>query len=178
MKKALLFIIIVQFISAPVFSIPRGDRNRFFLMGGTGYASSHPGGFLLETGVELRLFGNIHARFLMDHYFGSGIEKESKTLKHMYGVTLYVLYKMRVTETVDFRLKVGGHYANARSEIKALGITFTTTEADIGFSAGAGFSVQLNNKVYLYAETTIKHLMLDEPWTWVKGDVGVMYRFR
>jgi hypothetical protein len=147
-------------------------------MGGSGYASSHPEGLLLEAGVELRLFGNIHARILLDHYFGSGIEKESETVKHMYGVTLYALYKMRVTETVDFRLKAGGHYTSIRSEITVLGLTFTTTKADIGFSVGAGFSVQLSNKVYLYVETTIKHLLLDEPWTWVKGDIGVMYRFR
>jgi hypothetical protein len=178
MKKALLLIMLVQFTVAPAFSTPGGDRNRFYLMAGSGYASAHPAGLLLETGVELRLFGNIHARIVLDHYFGSGIKKESETVKHINGITLYVLYKMRVTETIDFRLKAGGHYTSVRSEMTVLGLTFTATKADIGISAGAGFSVQLGNKVYLYAEAAVKHLLLDEPWTWVKGEMGVMYRLR
>ena len=178
MKKVIVLILIVLFTAAYAFSIQGGDRNRFFFIAGMGYASSHPEGLLLETGVEIRLFGKIHARILLDHYFGSGIEKESETVKHMNGVTLYALYKMRVTETINFRVKAGGHYTSVKSEITMLGLTFTATKADIGFCGGAGFTVQLSNTLYLFSEITIKHLMLDEPWTWVKGEVGVMYRFR
>jgi hypothetical protein len=178
MKKIWLFILIVQLAAAPVFSIPGSDRKRFYLISGIGYASSHPEGWLAEAGVEVQLFGNIHTRILLDYYPGREIEKDSVTLKHMYGISLYVVYKLQVSETIDFRLKVGGHYSRIRAEITALGITFTTTMADIGYSSGGGFSWQLGNKVYLYAEAAVKHLLLDEPWTWVKGDVGIMFRLR
>jgi hypothetical protein len=177
MKKILLFILMVQLAAASAFSIPGGDRKRFFLISGIGYASSHPEGLLAEAGVEVRLFGNIHTRILLDYYPGKDMEKDSKTLKHMYSITLYVVYKIQVSETIDFRLKAGGHYSRIRAEITALGITFTTTMADIGYSGG-GFSWQLSNQVYLYAEAAVKHLLLDEPWTWVKGQMGVMLRLR
>jgi hypothetical protein len=178
MKKVMLLLLIIQFTAAWVFSIPGEDRKRLFVIAGGGYASSHAEGFLVEAGVEMRLLGNIHARILVDHYFGRDTWKESEKVKHVYGVTLYIVYNMRVSETVDFRLKAGGHYSSVRAEITALGLTFTTTKADIGFGAGAGFSWQLNNKVYLYAEAGVKHLLLDEPWTWVKGHVGFMFRLR
>lgn len=178
MKKILLFILMIQFAAASAFSIPGGDRKRFYLIAGIGYASSNPEGLLAEAGVELRLFGNIHTRILLDYYFGRDIEKDSKTLKHMYGITLYLVYRLQVTETLDFRVKLGGNYSRIRAEITALGITFTTTMADIGYSGGAGFSWQLSNQVYLYAEAAVKHLLLEEPWTWVKGEMGVMFRLR
>ena len=178
MKKILLFILIIEFAAASAFSIPGGDRKRFFLFAGSGYASSHPEGLLAEAGVEVRLFGNIHTRILFDYYTGRDMEKDSKTLKHMYGITLYVVYKLQVSETIAFRLKVGGHYSRVRAEITALGITFTTTMADIGYCGGGGFSWQLSNQVYLYAEAAVKHLLLDEPWTWIKGQTGIMLRLR
>ena len=180
MKKIVLFILLIQLAVASAFSIPGGDRKRFFLIVGSGYASSHPEGLQMETGVEVRLFGNIHTRILLDYYFGSDVEKDSRTLKpiHMYGITLYAVYKMQVSETIDFRVKLGGHYSRIRAEITALGITFTTTMADIGYCGGAGFSWQLSNKFYLYAEAAVKHLLLDEPWTWVKGEMGLMLRLR
>ncbi len=178
MRKIILFLSIVLFMAAAVLAVPGGDRNRFYLLGGLGYASSHPAGIQVETGVEVRLFGKVHARILLDHYFGDNTQRESEILKHMNGISLFAVYKVPVTETVDFRLKLGGHYANIRSRITALGLTFNTTKADIGFCGGAGFSFQLSNIFYLYAEATVKHLLLDQPWTWLKANVGVMYRFR
>jgi hypothetical protein len=178
MKKIAVFILLIQFAAASAFSITGGDRKRFYLIVGSGYASSHPEGLLMETGVEVRLFGNIHTRILLDYYFGNDVEKDSMTLKHMYGITLYAVYKMQVSETIDFRVKLGGHYSRVRAEITALGLTFTTTMADIGYCGGGGFSWQLSNRFYLYAEAAVKHLLLDEPWTWVKGEIGLMLRFR
>lgn len=178
MKKIGLIILMVQLATALVFSIPGGDRKRFYLISGIGYASSHPAGWLAEAGVEIRLFGNIHTRILLNYYPGREVEKDGITLKQMYGITLYVVYKLQVTETLDFRVKLGGHYSTVRAEITALGITFTTTMADVGYSGGGGFSWQLGNHVYLYAEAAVKHLLLDEPWTWVKGQMGVMFRLR
>lgn len=180
MKKILLLILIIQFTAASVSGFPGedSDRMRFFIMAGTGYASSHPQGALLEAGVEIRLFGDIHARLLVDHYFGNNTMKDNVMVKYMYGATLYAVYKIQVSETVDFRLKVGGHYTSIRARITALGLTFNTTMADIGYCGGAGFSWQLSNRFYLYAEAAVKYLLLDEPWTWVKGQTGVMYRLR
>lgn len=181
MRKAILLTMIIQLTAAALFSIEGitlGDRNRFFVIGGIGYASSHPEGLLLEMGVEVRLFGKINARILLEHYFGGNIEKDSETVKHMNGATLYAVYNMQLSETVEFRLKAGGHYTSIRSEITVLGLTFTSTKANIGYSAGAGFTLQISNKFYLYAETTVKHLLLDEPWTWIKGQIGVMFRLR
>lgn len=181
MRKAILLTAIILFAYAALFptnGITPGDRKRFFVIGGIGYASSHPEGLLLEMGVELRLFGNIHARVLLEHYFGSNIEKDSEIVKHMNGATLYAVYNMQLSETVEFRLKAGGHFTSIRSQITVIGLTFTSTKANIGYSAGAGFTMQVSNRFYLYAETTVKHLLLDEPWTWVKGQVGVMFRLR
>jgi hypothetical protein len=180
MKKAMLLVLIVQFAVASVSAYPggNGDRKRFFFIAGTGYASSHPEGALLEAGVEIRLFGNLHARIIVDYYFGNNTMKADIRVKHIYGVSFFAVYKMRVSETVDFRLKAGGHYAGIRAEMTVLGLTFTTSMADFGFGAGGGFSLQLSNKVYLYAEASVKHLLLDEPWTWVKGQMGVMFRIR
>lgn len=180
MKKILLLILIIQFIAVSVLGLPGGDndRRRFFIMAGTGYASSNPEGALLEAGVEIRLFGDIHARFVVDHYFGNNSTKDNLVLKYAYGASLYAVYKIRISETVDFRLKAGGHYTRARARITALGLTFNTTMADIGFCAGPGFSMQLSNKVYIYVEGAVKHLLLDEPWTWAKVQTGVMYRLR
>ncbi len=178
MKKILLFILMVQFAAASASSIPGGDRKRFYLIAGSGYASSHPEGLLAEAGVEVRLFGNIHTRILIDYYPGSNTRKDSQTLKHMTGITLYAVYKLQVSDTIAFRLKAGGHYSRISTEITALGITFTTSMADIGYCGGGGFSWQLSNTVYLYAEAAVKHLLLDEPWTWVKGQLGVMFRLR
>jgi len=178
MKKLLLCILIIQFAAAVAFSIPGGDRKRFFLISGIGYASSHPQGLLAEAGVEVRLFGNIHTRILIDYYFGSNTRKDSQTLKHMSGITLYAVYKLQVSETIAFRLKAGGHYSRISTEMTVLGLTFTTTMADIGYCGGGGFTWQLSNKVYLYAEAAVKHLLLDEPWTWIKGQIGVMLRLR
>lgn len=128
--------------------------------------------------MEVRLFGKIHARVLLDHYAGNNTQKDSETVKHMNGATLFAVYNMQLSEKVEFRLKAGGHYTSIRTEITVLGLTFTSTKANIGYSAGAGFTLQLSNKVYLYAEITAKHLLLDEPWTWVKGQMGVMFRLR
>lgn len=180
MKKILLLIVIIQFTAASVSSLPGedNDRRRFFIMAGTGYASSYPEGALLEAGLEIRLFGDIHARLSVDHYFGNNSMEDNLMVKYSYGATLYAVYKIRVSETVDFRLKVGGHYTRVRARITALGLTFNTTMADIGFCAGPGFSMQLSNKVYIYIEAAVKHLLLDEPWTWAKVQTGVMYRLR
>jgi len=178
MKKIWLFILIIQLAALRVFPIPGDERMRFYLISGIGYASSYPEGFLAEAGMEVRLFGNIHTRILLEHYWGREIRKDNITLKNMYSIDLYAIYKMPVSETIDFRVKVGGHYCRARAEMTALGITFTTTMANIGFSGGLGFSWQLSNRVYLYAEATGKHLLLDDPWTWVKGHMGVMFRLR
>ena len=178
MKKILLCILILHFAVLSASSIPGGDRKRFFLIAGSGYASSHPEGLLAEAGVEIRLFGNIHTRILFDYYPGRDMEKDSKTLKHMYGITLYVVYKIQVSEAIAFRFKLGGLYSRVRAEITALGLTFNTTMADIGPCGGGGFSLQLSNKVYLYAEAAVKYLLLDEPWIWFKVQTGVMYRLR
>jgi hypothetical protein len=178
MKKIWLFILIIQLAAPPAFPAAGGDRIWFYLISGIGYASSHPEGFLAEAGIEVRLFGNIHTRILLEHYPGREIRKDSVTLKHMYSIDVYAVYKLQVSETIDFRVKIGGHYSSARAEITALGITFTTTMADIGYSGGGGFSWQLGNRVYLYAEAAVKHLLLDDPWTWVKGEIGLMFRLR
>ncbi len=184
MKKVMLFLLMVQVfavsvIAASVLPGPGGgDRKRFFVIAGTGYASSNPRGLVVEAGVEVRLFGNVHARLIFDHYFAGNYTKDNITVKHIWGATLYGVYRMRLSETVDFRLKVGGHYANVRAGVTALGLNFNTTMADIGVCAGPGFSVQLGNKVYLYGEAEVKYLMLDEPWTFVKVQTGIMYRVR
>ena len=181
MKKIILLLILMAQLAAlpaSASSITGGDRKRFYVIAGIGYASSYPEGFLVEAGVEVRLFGNIHTRLMVDYYPGMDERKDNITLKHMSGITLYGIYKMKVSETVDFRVKAGGHYSRIRAEMTALGLTFNTTMADIGFSAGAGFSWQWSNTLYLYGETTVKYLMLDEPWTWVKGQLGIMLRLR
>ena len=186
MKRIVLFIFIcmymltlkIQFASAADLSIPGGDRKRFYLIGGIGYASSNPEGFLADAGVELRLFGNIHTRISLEYYWGREIRKDNITLKNMYSIDLYAIYTMPVSDTIDFRVKLGGHYSRASAEMTALGITFTTTMANIGYSGGLGFSWQLSNRVYLYVEATGKHLLLEDPWTWIKGETGVMFRLR
>jgi len=184
MKTVMLFLLIVQFFAASAFAsvfaspVGSGDRRRFFVIAGTGYASSNPRGALLEAGVEIRLFGDVHARLIFDHYFGSDYAKDNIIVKHIWGATFYGVYKIPLSETVDFRLKVGGHYASVRARVTALGLSFNTTMADVGVCAGPGFSVQLGNKVYLYAEAEVKYLMLDDPWTFVKVQTGIMYRVR
>ncbi len=184
MKKVILFLVILQFGALSVLAVSGGipvgdgDRHRFFIMGGTGYASSNPKGGLLEAGVEIRLFGNIHARLLFNNYFGRNVMKDNITVKHMNAVNLYAVYKLRVSETVNFRLKAGGHYTSVKATIDALGLTFDTSMSDIGFCGGPGFSMQLSNRFYIYIEAEVKHLLLEDPWTWVNGQVGVMYRLR
>lgn len=179
MKKVIpvVFLIIILYFTVFVSSLSAGDRNRFFVMGGLGYASAHAEGIMMETGVEMRLFGRIHLRILMDHYFGNNTKKESETLKRMTGANLYIIYKIPVTETIAFRLKAGGHFTGVKSELTTMGLTFTATKANLGFCAGAGFSFQISNTLYLFSEATIKHLFLDNPWTWVKAQLGLMYRF-
>lgn len=179
MKKVMLFLLIVQFFGASVFAeFGGGDRKRFYVIAGTGYASSNPRGLVFEAGVEVRLFGNVHARLVFDHYFGSDYTKDNITVKHIWGATLYGVYRVPLSETVDFRLKLGGHYASVRAGVTALGLSFNTTMADIGFCGGPAFSLQVSNRVYVYAEAEVKYLMLDEPWTFVKAQTGVMYRVR
>jgi hypothetical protein len=183
MKQFILIISLMLFVITAAAAddiIPRGsgERKQLFLIAGGGYASSYPEGPTAELGVEVRLMGNIHARILVDHYFGNNTWKNSTSVNHMYGISLYGVYKTKVSETVDFRLKLGGHYSRANARITALGITFTTSMADIGLAGGGGFSLQLSNTLYVYAEASIKYLMLDDPWTWVNGQMGLMFRLR
>ncbi len=155
-----------------------GERNRIYFLFGGGYASNQARGAVVEAGIEMRLFGAVHARLVMDYYPGDDTERDSEILKHMYGVSLFACYKFQVSESIDLLVKAGGHYTRAKARITALGLTFDTTMADIGPAAGAGFTWQLNNTIHFYIEATGKHLMLDDSWTWFKGTAGVMIRLR
>jgi hypothetical protein len=162
----------------PKDSIIGEDRNRLFLIIGGGYAFANSQGPLVEAGVEVRLFGNIHARLSLDHYFGGSKPKNGTIIKQMDGITIDAVYNKPLTETIEFRLKAGGHFTSARTQLTILGLQINGSEANIGYSAGAGFTLQISNKIYLYAETTAKRLLLQEPMTWLKGEIGIMYRLR
>ncbi|MCP5049934.1 MAG: hypothetical protein GY940_22395 [bacterium] len=128
--------------------------------------------------MEVRLFGNFHARLVLDHYFAGNKFQDNAIVKHVYSTSLFAIYKMRMSEFIDFRIKAGAYYARVKANVTALGLTFDTSMADIGFGAGAGLAFQLSNEIYLYGETTVKYLRLDEPWIYVKGQFGIMYRIR
>ncbi|HLP46468.1 MAG TPA: hypothetical protein VK469_10995, partial [Candidatus Kapabacteria bacterium] len=100
------------------------------------------------------------------------------TVKRMNGITLCAVYIKPVSDTIEFRLQAGGHFTSTRTQITILDQTLITSKANIGYSTGAGFTLQAGNKVYFYVETTIKKLLLQEPWTWIKGEIGIMYRLR
>lgn len=178
MKKVLLLFVILQVSALYLFSLPGGDRKRFFLIAGGGYASSYPGGPLLEAGVEVRLLGNIHIRLMLNHNTGDSEPRGNEIMNHMNSITLYGIYRMRLSERIDFRIKLGGHYSALTTEMTAFGITFTASRANVGIVGGTGFSMQLGNNLYTYIEGTAKYLMFEEPWTWAEIQVGMMFRLR
>ncbi len=178
MKRFILFLLIIQIASVMLFPFLNGERNRFFLITGGGYAFSNPAGPLVEAGVEVRVFGNVHARLLLNHYFGKGVPIENELIENMNSVSLYGVYGMQLTEILDFRIKLGAHFTAVQSELTVLGITFSSTKANIGAAGGIGFSLQLNNFTYFYTEATVKYLFFEEPWTWAEVQGGLMFRLR
>ena len=174
----ILVIMLFQLNPVSLFPASGGDRNRFFVLGSLGYASSSPRGMFVEAGVEIRLFGRFLARLELDHYFAGSSPKGNETVKQMNSASLYAVYKIPVSEKTDFRIKAGGHFSSISSQLSSYGLTLLVTKANIGFAVGAGFSNQLSNTLYIFSEITVKHLFLDEPWTWVQGQAGIMYRFR
>ncbi|MCP5049036.1 MAG: hypothetical protein GY940_17835 [bacterium] len=178
MKKLILLSLVVLLVSTMMFSLPDGERKRIYLMTGAGYTASRFGGFCGELGVEVRLFGQVHACLLADYNSGSGIENNGETINYAYGLNLYALYKIHLSDTLSLNLKAGGHYTTIDSQVSAFGVTFDSVQASPGAALGVGVVLQFTNKLELYIDTVLKYLLVDEPWSWLKMQMGFRFRIR
>ncbi len=145
---------------------------------GGGYAFPRlgsPGG---EIGTDVRLFGSVYGRLLLDYYGGSGIEKNGETIKHVLGINVLALYKVPIAEMFSFILKIGGHYSSVTSQVSVFGVTYTDSLFVKGLCGGVGFELQISNRLLLYCESTLKTMMADENWYWLKAQMGLRIRVR
>ena len=156
-----------------------GSRRRIYLIGGTGWTFGRMEGLSAELGVEMRLFGDVHAQLMLDYYSATrGVAHDGVTITQAYGISLYALYKIAVSETLNFNIKAGGHITVFDYEVGSFGILFDTTETEKGLCGGIGFDWLLGNRWGIYTDGTLKYLMVSQPWIWVKVQLGVRFRVR
>jgi Outer membrane protein beta-barrel domain len=185
MKHKIILLILMVLLQQTLFTIemPKimndGERKRVFILAGTGYAFSRVQGLSAELGLELRLFGRIYARLLVDYNTASsGLENDGITIDNALGLNLTAIYKLDLTETLNFNIMAGGNYTSYNEKVDAFGVNYSSSESIMGINAGAGVDLQINNKWGLYLEATLKYIMSDLPWTWIKSQMGIRFRIK
>ncbi len=185
MKKAIgryvsvLFILLL--VASSLSAVELGDeRKRIYLIGGIGYCTSSVNeGLGAELGAEVRLFGKVHARLMLDYFDNrSGDRKNGELIDYSAAINLYALYKVRLSDTWNFHLKLGGIYSSIKSDITAFGVTYSARETHYGIGAGLGLEWQLSNRFYVYFAGTAKYILTDNPTTWVIFTGGILYRLK
>lgn len=173
-----ILIILIAVSTVPVHSLLDGQRNQVYLLFGAGAATKELGGIQLEMGVEARLFGPVHARLLLDYNGGGQYGQDNEAILHSYGVNLYAIYKLELSETVSLRLKGGGQYTTVKGRTTVYGITLDTLQTDLGLCGGTGLAWQFGNRLWLFTEAEIKYLFSDTPRIWGNIQLGLFIRLR
>ena len=190
MKNKPTFILFILFI-LPILSdlwvlssslnaaVQSGDeRKRIYIFAGGGYALLRIQGVEAEIGGEVELFHQLFARVIVDYTTDSGGARDGEDIEYVFGINLQGVYKIPLSDTVLFRLSVGGHYSMYKASVTAFGVTYSTSESYYGVGGGLGFERQLGNHFSFYAGAEGRYLMSDPPKTWIKLSGGLSYRIK
>jgi hypothetical protein len=183
MIKKILLVTLIGMLCIDTFAVELSDlatdeRRRIYITVGSGYTVSEMQGPFVDIGAEVRLLGKIYVRVLLDYIFSSDLPKGGEIIHYAYGVNLYAVYKIRLSDLLDFYIDVGGHYTTMKTTASAFGVTFTTIDSNRGVGGGGGFDFQLGNRLVFYLGGTLKLLLSDTSKYWIKLQTGLRYRVR
>ncbi len=157
------------------------ERKRAFIIAGGGYTFNRIEGLNYEVGAEVRLFRSIHLRLTWDYYDNAyNFVKDSTHVNNAAGINLYIVPKIRLSNTAKFYFQFGAMYSRVSSTIVAdvAGSPYTFSEYAYGGIGGIGFQFQVSNRWYLYFSGCAKYVKTSDPWAWFRAGAGLMFRIR
>lgn len=172
MKRIFVLSVLILFVvSVSIPAAAAGKRKNVFV--GIGEASSEQEGLFLDIGFEKRFFRNFYGQFIFDYYNNPrGLTYSSDS--YAIGFSLYGVYKIPVSHSINFFLKAGYHLTIQKDRWESFCIT---TGSDHGIAGGGGIEFHLSDRTFIYGGVTVKRAFINND-TWVKLYGGVGFRLK
>ncbi|MCP4215447.1 MAG: porin family protein [bacterium] len=177
-NKIIVVAILVMLLAGVSFaSGTKRKEIRIFI--GAGTAAMDMRNVFVDLGIEQQFFGNLYGQFMLEYYNNpSNLPENSDS--SAYGVNLYGVYKIPVSDKFKFFLKGGVHMTIQEVDMDWVFGRVEGTSTNLGLGGGAGIEYSVSNIIALYGGTTIKMFLDDSNTnaTWFKFYGGISFKVK